>query len=618
MNSYVSYSRQDPLPFPISATTMRLWILRDSLMIFMLAGWTFALLLRWTASRSLYISNRSKMIASGEDILTSFCVAMACSGIVFFICLIFTVAVILPLILLDFGSNPAVILSFFAPEKITTTHGRGVFDGFGRYDLAALMACFGLCGITMLEHLARKEIVWESILLNSFTARKRLGKGSDDEQTMLRRGRRVIFWFSLKRQMSSICFLGWAVLFFCAGLPGYLIVGRIYYTFFSILLLIIQIASFWNAAAYLYIIVKRTPYELSMGGLEGMKVWGRVISPWQAALLQVATLSFKLRWDKKETEDDTEGKKRGSLSILTAVKQCLYFLLWHTSGETFAAAVALVVIALNFPPLIPMRQIYCYTICLFGTLTLLVLFWPLLHIDPICLNTSGDEIPSYHLGFGMLVSKKQLFESRLQQGSRIDLIPATIERIFECVTISYRWEQDADGGIHVKLWNREEVQEVQITKLLKSLDEVWSQQKKRRWFKTKVEIGLSEEWLWLDTISIDQKSTMMKMLLVPKMTACYALSSCTVAIDNSLEQPRGCADNYYSRAWTFQEFCLPPSLLVFAPKAFKDSILPDSEMRRQIQDGSWLGGEAQTDHEFHSFLVVGTDSDDDIRQRLLD
>lgn len=109
----------------------------------------------------------------------------------------------------------------------------------------------------------------------------------------------------------------------------------------------------------------------------------------------------------------------------------------------------------------------------------------------------------------------------------------------------------------------------------------------------------------------------MKMLLVPKMTACYALSSCTVAIDNSLEQPRGCPDNYFSRAWTFQEFCLPPSLLVFKPKALKDS-LPDSEMRRNIQCGSWLGGDAQTGHEFHNFLVVGTDPDEDIRRRLLD
>jgi hypothetical protein len=109
----------------------------------------------------------------------------------------------------------------------------------------------------------------------------------------------------------------------------------------------------------------------------------------------------------------------------------------------------------------------------------------------------------------------------------------------------------------------------------------------------------------------------MKMLLVPKMTACYALSSCTVAIDNSLEHPRGCPDNYYSRAWTFQEFCLPPSLLVFKPKALQDSA-HDSEMRKNIQCGSWLGGGDQKGQEFHNFLVVGTDSDDDVRQRLLD
>lgn len=367
------------------------------------------------------------------------------------------------------------------------------------------MACFGLCGITMLEHLARKEIVWESVLLNSFTVRKRLGKtsGSDDEQTMLRRGRRVIFWFSLKRQTSSICFVGWTILFFCAGMPGYLIAGRIYYTLFSLILLTIQIASFWNATAYLYIVVKRTPFELSMAGLEGVTVWGRAIPPWQAALLQVATLSFKLRWDKKETGDNEEKRKKGAARVTFSkiVKQCLYFLLWHTSGETFAAAVSLVVIALNFPPLIPMRQIYCYTVCFFGTMALLFLFWPLLNIDPFCLNTSGDEIPSYHLGFGMLVSKRQLFEARSKMGARIDLIPATIERIFEAVTISYRWEQDVDGGVHVRLWNRDEVEEVQITKLLKSLDEVWAQQRKRSWLKSKVEIGISDEWLWLDTIS---------------------------------------------------------------------------------------------------------------------
>jgi hypothetical protein len=344
----------------------------------------------------------------------------------------------------------------------------------------------------------------ESVLLNSFSTRKRLGKisGSADEVMMLRRGKNVIFWFSLKRQTSSICFLGWTVLFFCAGMPGYLIAGRIYYTFFSLLLLIIQIASFWNAMAYLYIIVKRTPYELSMAGLEGLTVWGMGISPWQASLLQAFTLSFKLRWDKKENGDSEEMRKKGAgLSLGKAIKQCLYFLLWHTSGETFAGAVALVIIALNLPPLIPMRQTYCYTVCFFGTLALLVLFRPLLYIDPICLNTSGDEIPAYHLGFGMLVSKKQLFDARATVGARIDLVPATIERIFEAVTISYRWEQDVDGGIHVKLWNREEVEEVQITKLLKSLDEVWTQQKKKTWLTKRVEIGISDEWLWLDTIS---------------------------------------------------------------------------------------------------------------------
>lgn len=62
-------------------------------------------------------------------------------------------------------------------------------------------------------------------------------------------------------------------------------------------------------------------------------------------------------------------------------------------------------------------------------------------------------------------------------------------------------------------------------------------------------------------LSIDQQSPKYMRKLIPRMTMCYALSISTLVVDNSHQFSLGHADNYFSRIWTYQEFCLPASLI---------------------------------------------------------
>ena len=96
------------------------------------------------------------------------------------------------------------------------------------------------------------------------------------------------------------------------------------------------------------------------------------------------------------------------------------------------------------------------------------------------------------------------------------------------------------------------------------------------------------------------------------MTACYALSSATLVLDNSLKYAAGDPDNYFSRTWTFQEFSLPPVIVMLTSS--QPSEIPDTRTRYLIQRRFW----STSDHPLQEFKVMWYDSHTDIIRLLLD
>jgi len=275
-------------------------------------------------------------------------------------------------------------------------------------------------------------------------------------------------------------------------------------------------------------------------------------------------------------------------SSVRRFKKFFVLLFWHISGRTMASQAGLFIVACNFFPLIPQLQRSLYSVVTVMCLvTLFAIFPTVKGSNPVCTNTSGDDVTESEVGFGMLVSYQDLlhlvsppsehghctsrnrsqgifhrimgwigFQSQFDshvtrfqsehETRAVDMIPAVLDRLCEAITVSYRW--DTQQGFPVYVWSGREPKKL-------CLDVEWLLENMPQ------HLCKSGTLLWIDQLSIDQQSPKYMRKLIPRMTMCYALSISTLVVDNSHQFSLGHADNYFSRIWTYQEFCLPASLI---------------------------------------------------------
>lgn len=114
---------------------------------------------------------------------------------------------------------------------------------------------------------------------------------------------------------------------------------------------------------------------------------------------------------------------------------------------------------------------------------------------------------------------------------------ATLIRMQDTLAVSYRWQRK-----HAKLADGCDVNmsKFQMRALLVAID------------------MSGAEYVWLDCLSVPQEDCNLKLTLLVRMLAVYASAKCTLAI-RTAEEP---GSRYHERAWTCQEFCVAPRLLV--------------------------------------------------------
>lgn len=549
-NSYVAFAKSGKhvsLPYTI------FWIVRDVYMQLLILAVVASILLRWLASRAAFVYNRTKMITSGKEILVSFNIGIACSAIFFSSASVLGVAIIAAAVYFDYRSTNMFFLSFLTESKDS---------GATAWDATLFFMHFIFALGTVAEHLSRREVVDEDVLLNGGVARL------------------VLLHFRWKRQVSFVATICWVLLYYFGKTRQVLLAIRVVSSTSVVILVVLHLTSFAVATSFLKSIIRETSSDLQ---------------------LRFVNKTFLLKW-----VDQPRGNQASEFSRFA--KQIVPLLLWHVSGRTFAAQVSMLIALCNWMSLVPSLQVALYVVIMVLNMASLLVFKLLYLMNPCCVNQSGDEIPPAHLGFGMLVLKVQLLRHAHRQHS-LKMIPATIERLFEAITISYRWEPE--DWIPVCLWNRDSPHHLHTIKL-DVLNKAWQ----LPGFPSTKQNDFT--LIWLDQAAIDQLSQNTKQLLVPKMTACYALSFATFVIDNSHANPRGTTENYFSRTWTFQEFCLPPFLIILNFSPLNNP--PDSVTRKKIQQRFWAGSR-RAGHsvaaEFQEFYLVWLDSQERIIELLL-
>ncbi|GFR42262.1 hypothetical protein Agub_g3158 [Astrephomene gubernaculifera] len=573
LNSYfVSNDRASVSTFRAS-----MWVIRDILLQVQMFIVLALVCIRWAASQTAYVKNRTKVIASGgEDTLASFLFSMSCSSLFFAGAAVLGLVIFEPLLLfVDFKRHGDNFLSFFATKQAD------------QWDIVLVSLHFFMALGSTAEHLSRCEIIAEDVLYRTDI------------------GRNITMYFRLKRQLSVAATFTWVAFFFVRK------------SSFSIRLALRVVAAvFVLALACLH----------ALASYYGLRHLIRTVDALDADLRIDYTRhgwvpGFLLKWTpRRKTERRTTYR-----NLLRVARQFFPIFLWHVSGRTVSAQIAMFISLCNWLPLVPAVQVELYSCIAVLTAICLFLFRLTMYMNPACVNTSGNEIPTLHVGFGMLVIKSQLLSCGPNNPDfRLKMVPASIERLFEAVTISYRWEPTTSFPVHV--WNRDAPMTVQFR-----LDIL------QRAFNLLQARGIDLGWstlVWFDQASIDQESEQFKSLLVPRMTACYALSAMTLVLDNTDTYPYGHQDNYYSRIWTFQEYCLPPCISVVSSSPLLTPAAVEAN-RRHIQNRYWSsssGGNNNNNSSGHKpgkgtavaaaegypngekqfFLVVGLDTTDTI------
>ena len=150
MNSYYSFTRQQPAD-GLPTAYICLWIVRDCLMQLQVLVILASILLRWLASKTAYVHNRTRMIAAGRDIMSSYMISMACSGLFFSIAAGLIAGLLLPVYVNDYSLNHQINMSFMSiPEG----------SSFTRWDAYGIFLSFMLSLLTVAEHLSRSVQVY--------------------------------------------------------------------------------------------------------------------------------------------------------------------------------------------------------------------------------------------------------------------------------------------------------------------------------------------------------------------------------------------------------------------------------------------------------------------------
>lgn len=488
-------------------------------------------LVRYIASRTSFVMNRTRMITSGRDTLMSLLITVSCMAVFYTaVCPIFlTVAV--PMWLLDFRRHKQVYPSFGPADNPHYTYA----------DAFLMIMCVTVTLNAAIGHLNRYEVLSEAELMAAGVAV----------------GKPVLRSLQWRRRVSAASLIACVALVYLDKHAAYFLPLFRTVTCTCIVAVVAALASSFSAALrFLWGVVHDTGKDLKVE----VKRHGLFAPP-----------SCELRW-----VDRTE---HGPMSWISFCKQVLALVLWHAGSRSLIASMALILYAANLLPLLPAVQLELYAA--FALLSVFALLYVrLLQLNyPSCMNASGADIPPVHVGFGMLVEKGQLLRVAVLGAtscSRMKMVPATVERLAEAVTISYRW--DDNHRFPLQIWNRDPAEEAHASRSMLS-----------RAFAMLAAHGIAvhdRSLVWLDKASIDQQSDAFMKMLVPKMAACYALSECTLVLDNSHQCPVGTPDNYFSRTWTFQEYCLPPTLAT-VQVAGAPSQHPDEDLRAAVQLRFW-------------------------------
>lgn len=436
------------------------------------------------------------MIASGgADTLASFLFSMAASSLFFAGAGLAGLAVFEPIMVWpDYQHHSRLFLSFFQCAS-------------SRLDIFLFSAFFFLALGSSAEHLSRREIIAEAILYRTDI------------------GKHITLLFRIKRQVSVVATFVWVAFFFVRKDPGtpVLFAIRIISIAFATVLISLHAGASYYGLMHLFRSIQSLKSDL------GLTFKRNGVVP-----------SFLLQWSPRREGPEPRSWVQDWLRV---AKNFYPIMLWHVSGRTIAAQIAMFISLCNWLPLLPGVQVALFACVATFTAAALLLFRLSSLMNPTCTNTSGDDIPTEHVGFGMLTVKCQLLHADTNPDLVIKMVPASIERLFEAVTISYRW--DPVVTFPVRVWHRTAPMTVQFQiQLLRRAFQLLEQQQGVRFD--------DHTLVWFDQAAIDQESERFKMLLVPRMTACYALSVLTLVLDNTDTYEFGSPDNYYSRIWTFQ------------------------------------------------------------------
>mmetsp|Transcript_37629 Transcript_37629/g.93556 ORF Transcript_37629/g.93556 Transcript_37629/m.93556 type:complete len:868 (-) Transcript_37629:133-2736(-) len=534
------------------------WYLRDAWCQCQILIIELSVALRWLAGRSSVIKNRTKLIASGHETLTSYLISLASSTLFFAAAGVGGTALIAPFLLLDYSFHGKTALSFFALEADTgadddPNQARRI-RSYGAFDMCIFSVHFFLALGTSAEHLSRREVLDEEFMLKAermfnqrYNSHGRMG---------------LVAWFRFRRIISFLMQLLWVILFNIPKSSSVIVAIRYLSSTCVLTLFAVHAQSARVASKFLFETVDRESDSVLQVYFRGG--------------------SFLLKWHTKC--DFYGGEDTASESILGKCRRVIAILLWHVSGRTFAAQVAMFITLCNWLNLVPAVQIVFSSFIIVATYASLLVWRLMIFMNPACINENGEEIPVEHIGFGMLAVKEQIMglSSSSPDGNFLKLVPASVERIMEAFTMSYRW--DTSVTMQMSIWNTSKPRTAFL-----DLEFLRNSFKHMSLFGPKYGHTL----IWLDQVAIDQESNAFKAILVPKMTVCYALSTATVVLDNSYKHPHSEVHNYFRRIWTFQEYCMPPRLIVITLSRINAGQRPRQDSwnadlsRKQVQDKFW-------------------------------
>lgn len=511
-------------------------------------------LLRVIASKTSFVLNRTRMITSGRDTLTSLVITIACNALATTLLSAFCLAVLVPLWMLDFRRHGQVYPSFGPTNNLHYTYA----------DAFLMIANVGLAFGSAIEHFTRYEVLSEAVLMEAGV------------------GKPVLRAWQWKRRVSAASVVACAVLFYLDKTAAYFLPLFRAMSSMCVLALLLALANCnVNAWRYLWDIVHSNGKDL-------------IVDMKRRGFLAPAT--WELRWEARA--------EHGPRSVRSFIKQILALVLWHVGSRSNVANLTFGLYIANLLPLIPAVQYEFFAAAALFSATHFVARRQFDQNHPTCVNTSGADIPPVHVGFGMLVEKGQLLRSDSAAPCvYLKMVPATIERLAEAVTVSYRWDDDL--AFPLRVWSRDEPESVHASHAGLS-----------HAFALMAAHGVAVDdrsLIWLDKASIDQQSDSFMKMLVPKMAACYALSECTLGLDNTHKFAAGTPNNYFSRTWTFQEYCLPPTLAMV--QAAGSTCRPDADLRADVQTRFWRAPTLSP--TFQPFTLIWLDAGSAIKDFLI-